>query len=110
MYGISTVNIDCVIIDIVCEHSSYIHTYNKVYFRLTFNVIVLIISIIYYLFFVIDTVPEAQGQSASSNGAAVAEADFVSEDPGTAVLLSRGLEISSPPTIHQVLDGQPLLR
>lgn len=29
---------------------------------------------------------------------------------GGAALLSRGLELSSPPTIHQVLDGHPLIR
>ncbi|KAH9644214.1 hypothetical protein HF086_008703 [Spodoptera exigua] len=32
------------------------------------------------------------------------------QDGSEALLLSRGLELSSPPTIHQVLDGQPLLR
>ncbi|KAJ8737325.1 hypothetical protein PYW07_000596 [Mythimna separata] len=31
-------------------------------------------------------------------------------DGSEALLLSRGLELSSPPSIHHVLDGQPLLR
>ncbi|XP_063374022.1 E3 ubiquitin-protein ligase MYCBP2 [Cydia amplana] len=32
------------------------------------------------------------------------------QDGSEALLLARGLELSSPPTIHHVLDGQPLLR
>ncbi|XP_052752649.1 E3 ubiquitin-protein ligase MYCBP2 isoform X3 [Galleria mellonella] len=39
-----------------------------------------------------------------------AEGDSGSHDGSEYLLLSRGLELSSPPTIHQVLDGQPLLR
>lgn len=31
-------------------------------------------------------------------------------DASETILLSRGLELSSPPTIHHILDGQPLLR
>ncbi|XP_048488841.1 E3 ubiquitin-protein ligase MYCBP2 [Plutella xylostella] len=31
-------------------------------------------------------------------------------DTSEALMLSRGLELSSPPSIHHVLDGQPLLR
>lgn len=40
-------------------------------------------------------------------GAGTEEAN---QDSSESLLLARGLEISSPPTIHQVLDGQPLLR
>lgn len=32
------------------------------------------------------------------------------QDSSEALMLSRGLELSSPPSVHQVLDGQPLLR
>lgn len=32
------------------------------------------------------------------------------QDGSEALFLSRGLELSSSPSIHHVLDGQPLLR
>ncbi|PZC81890.1 hypothetical protein B5X24_HaOG211903 [Helicoverpa armigera] len=39
-----------------------------------------------------------------------AGADGDAPDSSEALLLARGLELSSPPTVHQVLDAQPLMR
>ncbi|XP_037299798.1 E3 ubiquitin-protein ligase highwire-like isoform X4 [Manduca sexta] len=43
-------------------------------------------------------------------GSSPTNTDSDSKDAREALLLSRGLELSSPPTIHQILEGQQLLR
>lgn len=59
--------------------------------------------------FVVATVVEVQMQAMSTSGAG-AGTDEASSDETEALLLSRGLELGSPPTVHAVLDGLPLLR
>ncbi|RVE51528.1 hypothetical protein evm_003798 [Chilo suppressalis] len=50
-------------------------------------------------------------QLLSMMGANLSGADLEpTQTPAGAQLLARGLELSSPPTIHQVLDGHPLIR
>ncbi|KAL0852359.1 hypothetical protein ABMA28_000560 [Loxostege sticticalis] len=55
------------------------------------------------------TVVEVQLLSMMGANPSGAEVD-AAQTPGGALLLARGLELSSPPTIHQVLDGHPLIR
>ncbi|CAH0716565.1 unnamed protein product, partial [Brenthis ino] len=55
------------------------------------------------------TVVEVQMQAMSTSGAG-AGTDEASSDETESLLLSRGLELGSPPTVHAVLDGLPLLR
>ncbi|KAJ0183671.1 hypothetical protein K1T71_000094 [Dendrolimus kikuchii] len=55
------------------------------------------------------TIVEVQVQAMIGSSPTGNEGELA-QDATESLLLSRGLELSSPPTIHQVLDGQPLLR
>lgn len=52
---------------------------------------------------------EVQVMAMMGSSPSTAEGESV-QDASETILLSRGLELSSPPTIHHILDGQPLLR
>ncbi|CAH2238824.1 jg23236 [Pararge aegeria aegeria] len=56
----------------------------------------------------------SQALATNGSGTGAAYADGTGEetcaDETEALLLSRGLELASPPAIHSVLDGHPLLR
>lgn len=49
------------------------------------------------------------GTSLMGDGACAAVDEDIA-DQSEALLISRGLELASPPAVHHVLDGLPLLR
>lgn len=59
-------------------------------------------------FVAVATIVEVQMHAMSSSTAGAG--DESGTDETEALLLSRGLELGSPPTVHAVLDGMPLLR